>query len=85
MNKLFDDSVDTDRFSIAPVNLAISSNPKYSVFKTQLEEHFTPQVSKKILQALIRFSFYIEPVKQPKIETTKFAVRWSPSLDYDQR
>jgi len=85
MKKLFDDSVDTERFSIKAISLTILGDVKYSLFKAKLEEYFTPQTSKKILQALIRFAFYIEPVKQPKIETTKFAVRWSSRLENDPR
>jgi hypothetical protein len=85
MKDLFDASVDTDRFSIATANTEVFGNIRYSIYKTQLEAHFTPQVTKKILQALLRFSFYIEPVKQPKIETTKFEVRWAKSLDNDPR
>lgn len=82
---MFDGSVDTERFNIAEVNLAIFNDVKYATFKTKLEKYFTLQVSKKILQALIRFAFYIEPVKQPKIETTKFDVRWSNNLKDDPR
>lgn len=37
--------------------------------------------TKKIIESILRFSFFIEPVKQPKIESTKFAVRWGDELD----
>jgi hypothetical protein len=35
---------------------------------------------KKVIEGILRFSFFIEPVKQPKIETTKFGVRWGIEL-----
>ncbi len=70
MKELFDESIQSERFNIAPVTAGVFDNTKYTTYKTQLEEHFTPKQTKKILQATIRFSFYIEPVKQPKIETT---------------
>src|SRR6266480_5584977 len=85
MNRFFDDSVNTVRFSIKPVTETVFTDTKYSIIRAKLEEYFDPQVSKKILQAILRFSFYIEPVKQPKIETTKFDVRWSNNLDRDDR
>lgn len=85
MKQLFDDSIDTERFSMASVNAAVFGSVRYLHFKEKFEEYFSPQISKKILQALIRFAFYIEPVKQPKIETTKFTVRWSASLENDPR
>ncbi len=40
---------------------------------------------KKIIRSLLRFSFFIEPVKQSDIKTTKFDVRWSPELEQDPR
>lgn len=85
MKKLFDGSVDTDRFSITGVYTSVFGRKKYKGFVSNLERHFTPSITKHILQALIRFSFYIEPVKQPKIESTKFAVRWTETLENDPR
>ena len=85
MKELFDESIQNERFNVAPVTAGVFDNTKYTTYKTQLEEHFTPKQTKKILQAIIRFSFYIEPVKQPKIETTKFEVRWAVSLNNDPR
>ena len=41
--------------------------------------------SAKIIKSLLRFSFFIEPVKKPAIETTKFAVRWSEEFNGDPR
>lgn len=85
MRELFDESVNKERFHISPVTEGVFGESEYSTYKTQLEAHFTAKQTKKILQAILRFSFYIELVKQPKIETTKFEVRWAASLDNDPR
>lgn len=85
MIELFNASVQNDRFNIAPVYTSVFADTIYMKYKTELENYFTPKQTKKILQAIIRFSFYIEPVKQPKIETTKFEVRWATSLNEDPR
>ena len=85
MIDIFNESVTTARFSITPVTTGVFQDTEFTTYKTQLEEHFTSQQSKKLLQAILRFSFYIEPVKQPKIETTKFEVRWADSLAADPR
>lgn len=85
MIDIFNESVKTERFSIAPVTIGVFQDTEFTSYKTQLEAHFTTQQSKKLLQAVLRFSFYIEPVKQPKIETTKFEVRWADSLATDLR
>lgn len=85
MKRLFDESVNTERFNIAPITVGVFYGTEYTTYKNQLEMYFTPKETKKILQAIIRFSFYIEPVKQPKIETTKFEVRWANSLLDDPR
>jgi len=39
------------------------------------------KVSDYVLRGIIRFAFLIELVKTPKIETTKFEVRWADRLD----
>lgn len=83
--KIFDDSVDTDRFSMTAAYDGISRGRKYREFVATLDKHFTPAISKHLLQSLIRYAFYIEPVKQPKIESTKFSVRWSDNLAGDPR
>lgn len=85
MIEIFNDSVNSERFSMAPVTTGVFNDTEFTTFKTQIEEHFTSQQTKKILQAVLRFAFFIEPVKQPKIETTKFEVRWAGSLSEDPR
>ena len=42
------------------------------------------KVSQAVLQGLLRSVFFIELVKTPKIESTKFAVRWSEALEKNQ-
>ncbi|MEP7134474.1 MAG: hypothetical protein ABI904_06035 [Chloroflexota bacterium] len=74
---------------VQPELLSAATNPTirevqdfYRVVGEQfgvLREVFGEDV-KKIIEGIIRFSFFIEPVKQPKIETTKFAVRWGEEL-----
>jgi hypothetical protein len=85
MIELFDDSVKAERFSITSVASNVFDTIEFATYKTELEGHFTQQQTKKLLHAILRFSFYIEPVKQPKIETTKFEVRWAESLREDPR
>ena len=85
MINIFNESVNTERFSIAPVITGVFNDTEFNLFRSQLEVYFTPQQTKKLLQAIVRFSFYIEPVKQPKIETTKFEVRWADGLVTDPR
>ncbi|MDP3001933.1 MAG: hypothetical protein Q8N38_02245 [Bacteroidales bacterium] len=85
MKRLFDDSVDSERFGMANVFSVVFGEGSYIGILKELESHFKPSIAKHILQSITRFSFYIEPVKQPKIESTKFAVRWSETLNYDPR
>lgn len=85
MKKILEDSVNNERFSITPVFTAVFSEGPYNRIFAELLTHFNPKVSKHILQSILRFSFLIEPVKQPKIESTKFSTRWSDSLNYDPR
>jgi hypothetical protein len=48
--------------------------------KSVLPTHY-----KKLTHAILRSAFLIELVKVPKIETTKFRVRWCEQLDNDPR
>ena len=58
MKELFDESIQYERFNIAPVTAGVFDNTKYTTYKTQLEEHFTPKQTKKI----------------PRRENTRFAL-----------
>lgn len=85
MKDIFDSSVEAERFSIKDVFSHIFSQPSHARYYPALEQTFSQKELGAILKGLVRFSFYIEPVKQPKIETTKFAVRWSAGLLGDPR
>ncbi|MCD6068896.1 MAG: hypothetical protein K0S33_3722 [Bacteroidetes bacterium] len=84
MPKRFEAAVATDRFSIVSIYSQIFEE-EYSGYVESLCKHFDPNTAKHILRSILRYSFFIEPVKQPKIESTKFSVRWSPSLQNDPR
>ncbi|MCX6328587.1 MAG: hypothetical protein NTZ85_03590 [Bacteroidia bacterium] len=85
MKKILEESVNNERFSMTPVFTVVFSEGPYNRILAEVLTHCNPQVSKHILQSILRFSFFIEPVKQPKIETTKFTIRWSDSLNFDPR
>lgn len=53
--------------------------------KENLETLLGTTNSKKAIKHLLRFSFFIEPVKKPKIDSTKYNVRWSDELTDDPR
>jgi hypothetical protein len=79
---ILETAVAQPRFSMNQVYQAIRQNApdfyqdQYTVIQTRLGK----KVGKKVIQALLRFAFFIEPVKTPKIESTKFAVRWGTEL-----
>lgn len=90
MKHLFEASVIGDRFSINQVyqnlfSMHIAKNEPYITYKSTLESSVGVKDSKTIISSLLRFSFYIEPVQKPKIETTKYDVRWSNELLNDPR
>lgn len=85
MQDIFDQSVELDRFSDKGPFSYVFSQPSHARYLTDLRATFTDKELKDILRALLRFSFYVEPVKQPAIETTKFTVRWSERMQGDHR
>ena len=85
MKEILEASVDTDRFKINSVYASIVGRTEYAPYVVYLTQNFTTSEVKKILKALIRFSFYVEPVKQPTIDSTKFTIRWSDDLTHDTR
>ena len=85
MKQILENSVNTDRFSIAEVYNQIFSHSDFIYYQTTLENVFSSKIATHILRSIMRFSFYIEPVKQPKIESTKFTIRWAESLLRDSR
>lgn len=52
---------------------------------SDLKNDLGSQSYKKLAQAILRSAFLIELVKVPKIETTKFRVRWCTQLEGDPR
>jgi hypothetical protein len=90
MQQLFQNSIANDRFNLNTVYQDIfiqyfSNREPFQTLKSTLEELVGLNDSKKIIKGLIRYAFYIEPVKKPKIETTKFAIRWAEELIGDPR
>lgn len=51
----------------------------------ELKGAFSTKAYEKLAQAILRQAFLIELVKVPKIETTKFRVRWFHQLNGDPR
>lgn len=90
MINLFNNSVEIERFNINSIyndcftQLLVKQEP-FNELTLNLVNLVGKKDAEKIIKSLIRFSFYIEPVKKPKIETTKFAVRWSDELNEDPR
>lgn len=75
-----------DRFSMRTlfraVSAASSGAATWSAFQT-LSELLGARSASHVLQGVIRACFLIELVKAPKIETTKFEVRWADRLGPD--
>ncbi len=87
MKAIFEDAVAAKRFSMPSVYRSVKEqlfeDPQLGEYLQKYErvvEVFGKRDAKKIVQGLLRFAFFIEPVKKPKIETTKYAVRWGPEL-----
>lgn len=80
--------VNVERFSMAPLLARIwplieripSNTGAITVLRSRLGRNYS-----KVAEAIIRNSFLIELVKVPKIESTKFRVRWFPQLAGDPR
>jgi hypothetical protein len=82
MKEIFEAAVLQPRFSMNQVYKAVRVNTDapYQAQYSDIERALGIAVSKKIIQGILRFAFFIEPVKTPKIESTKFAVRWGSEL-----
>jgi hypothetical protein len=90
MRTIFETAVESERFSKNDVRKAVVEAIRHTDYShihpalDQIESAFPRrQDYESILQNIARFAFFIEPVKKPKIETTKFAVRWSSDLERD--
>lgn len=78
MKAILEAAVAQPRFGMSQVYDAIAQNPdpRYATLYQIIETFLGKSVGKKVIQGILRFAFFIEPVKTPKIESTKFAVRW---------
>mgnify|MGYP000707235835 CR=1 FL=1 len=90
MQQLFEASVQNERFSLNNVyndiftDIFLLEKP-IKIAHNQLIELVDKADARKIIKGLLRYSFFIEPVKKPKIETTKYEVRWTKELNGDPR
>ena len=82
---IIDAAVSTDRFGMNALFGSLISNSEFLSFvdSKPFDKLFGPSNSKKLLIGILRFSFLIEIVKIPKIETTKFESRWGQRLSED--
>lgn len=90
MIDLFNQSIENDRFNLNEVYNdiyleAFLPQEPYKTIVGNIEDVLGAANLKMVIKSLIRYAFYIEPVKKPKIETTKFAVRWTEELNGDPR
>lgn len=81
--------VDTSRFSMATMHAEVwplvEAHARLSIHLAALKEQLGLANYRKLACAILRHIFLIELVKAPKIETTKFRVRWFPELQDDPR
>ncbi len=84
MKEIFETAVSLPRFSMAQVyrDVREQDGSQNVVIYQALESVLGESAGKKVIQGLLRFAFFIEPVKTPKIESTKYAVRWGSELAY---
>lgn len=82
MKAILETAVAQPRFSMNQVYFAIrqSAAPHYLSQYQAIQTALGESAGKKVIQGILRFTFFIEPVKTPKIESTKFAVRWGPEI-----
>lgn len=82
--EFFEAEIANERFSLRTVYKHLArieaSEAPLEVFK-RLGERLGPATADATLQGLLRAVFFIELVKVPKIDSTKFALRWADSLE----
>ncbi len=78
MKAILETAVAQPRFSMNQIYLVIRQNaaPHHLALYQAIQTALGEAASRKVIQGILRFAFFIEPVKTPKIESTKFAVRW---------
>ncbi|MBK8205340.1 MAG: hypothetical protein IPK87_00975 [Planctomycetes bacterium] len=91
MRQIFDAAVQADSFrGKALLNALVPALPKGNDLQVALEALTAAwpgtSIGAKVFLGIVRWSFLIELVKKPKIETTKFEVRWAERVgDTDPR
>ena len=78
MKEILDISVQQDRFRMNKVFRSVMAKQSEQTIlfqsHSELDKLFGKARTKKLLQGILRFAFFIEPVKKPKIETTKYII-----------
>jgi hypothetical protein len=90
MKEIFKKYTEVERFSINDIYINIFENillqeDRYKELFDFINFKLGNRYAKKLVKGVLRISFFIEPVKKPKIETTKFSLRWSIELSSDPR
>lgn len=84
MQRIFDAAVQADKFSggslLDSVKSSLQPESPLAVEHHRLIDAVGDRVADYALKAALRAAFLIELVKTPKIETTKFEVRWAERL-----
>ncbi len=85
--EFFESQIAAERFSLkaifdhlSKIDASPEGAPEPLEVYASIRKYLGPKVGDYVLQGLLRSVFFIELVKLPKVETTKFAVRWSPLL-----
>lgn len=84
LKSLFEAGVAAARFKMLGIYQEVYGSEENREHISSLGQFFDGQEFKHFLQAIIRFSFFIEPVNLA-ITTTKFSVRWSAISEDDPR
>ena len=89
MKGLFEEALTADRFRMTSLHdevwPLIESHRRTREPLAELRDRLSPAQYRKLGQGILRHVFLIEPVKLPKVESTKARVRWYGQLDRDQR
>ncbi len=86
LKAILENAVAVDRFSMAKLTPDVIEALPGEHFKARyagMESSLGKKVSRSVFQGIVRASFFIELVKTPKIETTKFEVHWANRIDRD--
>lgn len=82
--QLFEREVANDRFSLTTVfkhlTMVEESEEPLEIYR-RLQAKLGARATTSVLQNVLRWVFFIELVKEPAIDSTKFALRWSATLE----